>query len=133
MIILGIDHGRAKLGLAKAETPLAEPYRVIKVNSQEDALAKVIEEIAKINADEIIVGVSEGEMAKEQKNFAARLKERVKLPVRTWDETLSTKDAQLNALSGGVGRKKRADMEDAFAATVMLQSYLDSQDKQNLS
>jgi len=119
--------------LAKAETPLAEPYRVIEINSQEDALEKVIEEIAKINADEIIVGVSEGEMAKEQKNFAARLKERIKLPVRTWDETLSTKDAQLNALSGGVGRKKRADMEDAFAATVMLQSYLDSQDKQNLS
>ena len=59
-------------------------------------------------------------MAEEQKEFAKNL------GAETFDETLTTKEAQRLSLEAGLPRKKRRGMEDAFAATLMLQSYLDN-------
>ena len=47
-------------------------------------------------------------------------------PVETFDETLSTHDARRVSIEEGMKRKKRKGMEDAYAATIMLQGYLDS-------
>jgi len=47
-------------------------------------------------------------------------------PVETFDETLSTYNAQRASIEAGMKRKKRKDMEDAYAATLILQGYLDS-------
>lgn len=125
MKILGVDYGRAKIGLAVSDGPLAEPYSVIRVSDSEQALDK-IEKIVKVEkVDKVVVGVSEGEMAQEQEEFARKLHEKLKIPVETQDETLSTQDAQHFAIEGGKGRLKRRQMEDAYAASVILQSYLD--------
>ncbi|HTK03446.1 MAG TPA: RuvX/YqgF family protein [Alphaproteobacteria bacterium] len=113
MRILGIDYGRAKVGLAIGEGSLAEPWKVVKPSE----VKKILEEE---NFEKIIVGVSEGEMAKESKEFAK------KLGAETFDETLSSQDAQRLSIESGMNRKKRKNMEDAFAASVMLQNYLDS-------
>lgn len=132
MRILGVDYGRAKIGLALADGPLAEPLATVAISDREDALAK-IERIVKVESiDRVVVGVSEGKMGREQQEFAQSLKE--KLPyvlVVSWDETLSTQDAQNLARQAGVGRKKRQDLEDAFAAAVVLQSFLDAAENPN--
>ncbi len=119
MKILGIDYGKAKIGLAIGVGSLAEPLKVIRVNSPEDALLKIAKEIEIEKPEKIVVGVSEGEMGEESKKFAK------KIGAETFDETLSTRDAQELSMVAGVNRKKRHEMEDAFAASVMLQSYLD--------
>lgn len=119
MKTLGIDYGRSKIGIALGMDSFAEPFKVIRVGSFEDAIQKVEKEIETERPDNIIVGVSEGEMAEESKKFAKEL------GAVTFDETLTSKDAQKLSIEAGIPRTKRHQMEDAYAATIMLQNYLD--------
>lgn len=125
MKILGIDYGRKKMGLAIAVRSLAEPLCVIRYSDN----FKLIENLKKIISEEkiekIIVGISEGDMAEESKLFSLDLSKSLNIAVETFDETLSTYDAQKLSIESGMSRKKRHEMEDAFAATVVLQSYID--------
>ena len=125
MKILGIDYGKAKIGLAIGEGKLSEPLKVVRVNSFDDAIEKIEKEILTIKPEKIVVGISEGAMGTESKKFSLVLTGKTAVPVETLDETLSTRDAQELSKLAGINRKKRHQMEDAFAASVMLQSYLD--------
>ena len=117
--ILGIDYGKSKIGLAIADGPLATPWKVIKYKD----IKILTENIKKIVKEEgigkMVVGISEGEMGEESKKFAREI------GAITFDETLSTQDARIQSLEAGIGQKKRHDMEDAYAAAIMLQNFLD--------
>lgn len=123
--ILGIDYGRSKIGLAIADGPLAEPMGVIRYTDTKTLVDKLIKIIEENSIEKVIFGVSEGEMGEESKNFSLNLGKIVKIPVETFDETLSTQDAQRMSLEAGIGQKKRHEMEDAYAAAIMLQNFLD--------
>ena len=58
--------------------------------------------------------------------FADELKNQTNLPIELWDESFSTQDARAARLELGVSRKNRAGHQDAFAAVVILQSYLEA-------
>lgn len=120
MKILGVDYGRRKIGLAISEGILSQPLKVIRFSSFEDAVKKTREVQKEFGADKIIVGISEGEMGEESKKFAREAH------AETFDETLSTHEAQRLSREGNVGRQKRKNLEDAYAASIMLQSYLDT-------
>lgn len=126
MRILGIDYGQKKIGLAFAEGSLAEPYKVLLVGSDEEALIKLGKVVKEEGVERIVVGISEAQMGGRSKKFGLRLRERLKTPVDFFDETLSTQDAERLSFQSGASRKKRKQMEDAFAAALMLQSYLDN-------
>ena len=119
MKILGIDYGRKKIGLAVSEGVLAEPWKVLRVNNLNDSIQKIEKEIEIEKPDRVVVGVSEGEMGLESKKFAEMV------GAETFDETLSTHRAQELSMQANIPRKKRKNLEDAYAAAVMLQSYLD--------
>jgi putative Holliday junction resolvase len=121
MKTLGIDYGRSKIGVAIGIDSFAEPLKVIHVDSFEDAVSKVRKEIEIEKPNKVVVGISEGEMAEESKKFAE------KLGAETFDETLTSKDAQTLSIEAGISRTKRHQMEDAYAASLMLQNYLDSE------
>lgn len=126
-MILGIDYGRQKIGLAIADldSKLAEPLKVLPNESKEKTALR-LKKIAEENSvSKIIIGVSEGEMAQETKKFGEGLGRELGLDVFYQDETLSTQEAQKSAIDAGIGRSRRKKMEDAFAAAIMLQSYLD--------
>lgn len=125
MKTLGIDYGRSKIGLAIAEGSLADPMGVIRYTDTKILVDKLIKIIEEDNIEKVIFGVSEGEMAKESKNFSINFGKLIKIPVETFDETLSTQDAQRMSMEAGIGQKKRHQMEDAYAAAIMLQNYLD--------
>lgn len=127
MTLLGIDYGRSKIGVALAGGGVAAPLCVLKIASQEEAIEKILTLISKEDIKEVVVGVSENQMAREEEEFIGKLKEKTTTPIRTWDETLSTQDAQKYARAAGIGRKKQKAKEDAFAATLVLQSYIDAQ------
>jgi putative transcription antitermination factor YqgF len=120
MKTLGIDYGRSKIGLAIGIGTVAEPLKVLHINSFKDAVQKLKKEIEQEKPDKVVVGISEGEMGKESKKFAEAI------GAETFDETLTSKDAQKLSIEAGVAQKKRHAMEDAYAASIMLQSYLDS-------
>ena len=128
MKLLGIDYGRKKTGLAVGDTDskFAEPLIVIKSENKRE-LIKKISQYAKVErVGKIVLGISEGKMAEETKKFGREIRVEIELPVVYSDETLTTHEAQRLSLESGVKRKKRKDMEDAFAAALMLQNYLES-------
>lgn len=120
MITLGIDYGERKIGLAISSGKLAQPLKVV------HSLSEILDIINKEHVEKIVIGISEGQVAKNAKKFAEELKEKTNLEVVEIDETLSTKDAQAMAMEAGIKRKKRKAMEDAYAAALILQSYLDN-------
>lgn len=124
MSILGIDYGKRKIGLALAEGKFALPYKVLRASWQ-DAVRKITDMARREGIDKIVIGVSE-QGTQEERRFISALKELLDIPIEEWDETLTTQEAQNLALKAGIPRKKRKRMEDAFAAALMLQSYLDA-------
>lgn len=126
MRILGIDYGTRKIGLALATSKIAEPLRVVRVKSDEEALEKMEIVIYEEQIESIVVGVSEKETGKKSKEFGKRLRERTGLKVEFQDEALTTSDAKDLAMEAGVGQKKRKNFEDAYSATLILQAFLDN-------
>ena len=125
---LGVDYGRRKIGLAIADGPLAEPLKVVRVSPVGGVVSEVARVVEVENVEKVVVGISEGVMGEESKDFSLSLSRELDIPVETFDETLTTQDAQKMAIEAGISRKKRKSLEDAFAATVMLQSYLEKKE-----
>lgn len=126
MKILGIDYGRSKMGLALADGPLAAPFKVFHYKDTKVVAEQIKRIIEENQIEKIVIGVSEGSMGEESKNFSLSFGKMINIPVETSDETLSTQEAQLLSREAGIGQKKRHEMEDAYAAAVMLQNYLDN-------
>lgn len=120
--LLGVDFGEEKTGLAISYEKLAEPLTVVKT---EKAVARIARVAKKEKVEAIIVGISEGKQAQKTLQFARRLSWYVKAPVLFWDETLTTQEAKKKAIEAKIKKGKRKRLEDAFAAAIMLQSYLD--------
>jgi len=120
MKYLGIDYGRRKIGLAVSDGKLAEPLKVIRYKDLIVSIEQIKNVIKREKIEKVVVGMSEGDMAEESKRFAKMLN------AEMYDETLTSIDAITLSIQGGVKRKKRREMEDAYAATIMLQNYLDS-------
>ena len=65
--------------------------------------------------------------------FAEALKMQTTIPIELWDESFSTQDARAARIELGVSRKQRAGHQDAFAAAVILQSYLEANRKSQIA
>lgn len=126
MSLLCVDYGKAKIGLAFSAGKIAEPFGVIRYEGIDSLLLKVKKIAEKENVEKLIVGISEGESGEEAKNFGKMLSSYLLLPVYFVDETLSTFDAQTLSIESGMKKKKRKQMEDAYAAALILQKYLDN-------
>jgi putative Holliday junction resolvase len=136
MRILAVDYGHKRIGLAVSDesATLARPLLVLKHVSRVVDAAQVAEMAATHAAGQIVVGVSYDEdgalntAGHSAARFAEALRQQTTLPVRLWDETLTTLDARATRLSMGVGRKKRSGHLDDVAAALLLQNYLDQQE-----
>jgi len=126
MNILGIDYGKANIGLSLARSLLAEPYAVIRVSSEKNATEKIFDIIKSEEISKIVIGLPEGEIKKDVISFSKNLKKLTDLDIYFQDEALSTRIAQTKALEAKINTKKRRKLEDAYAATIILQDYLDA-------
>jgi putative pre-16S rRNA nuclease len=68
-----------------------------------------------------------GPAAEKVRAFVEKLKQVIPIPVRTWDERLTSAQANRVLLQGNVRREQRREKVDAIAAAILLQSYLDAQ------
>ncbi|MCX5725932.1 MAG: Holliday junction resolvase RuvX [Candidatus Saganbacteria bacterium] len=135
MRILGIDLGEKRIGVAVSDPMgiIAQGVTVIKSAGALENIEK-IKEIADKYGDvsEIIIGLPKtlkGEIgieAEKALKFKELLEEKTSIPVKTWDERFTTKEAERTLIEAGVKRKKRKDIVDKTAATYLLQGYLDS-------
>jgi len=125
MTLISIDYGLAKVGIGIAYGPISEPYEVVRYTEPQLLIKRINEICEKEKVEKIVIGISEGRMAKNTEEFIKELKKEIEIPIEKFDETLSTQDAQMMAIEAGMKRTKRKSMEDAIAAAILLQNYLD--------
>ncbi len=133
MRILAVDHGEKRLGIAISDESgtLARPLTVIRHTSRDADVAQVLALAREHEVGLIVVGISlddEGRpnlAGRRALNFARALQAQAEIPVRLWDEAFSTQEARAARLAAGVRQKKRRGHLDEWAATMILQSYLE--------
>ena len=132
MIILGVDFGDARTGLAicdKGEMP-ASPIGVISEHDFDRCMEKVADAAKEHRAQMIVVGFPKnmngtiGERAELCRLFADGLQKLTNLPVELWDERCTTVSAHSYLNVTNTRGKKRKAVVDAVAATIILESYL---------
>ena len=134
MRVLGLDVGDKTIGVALSDELgwTAQALEVIQRKGLSQDMKRIKEILSEYQVNEIVVGLpknmngKEGEQAKRVREFLEKLKARVKLPIRTWDERLTTIAAERTLLEGDLSRAKRKKIIDKVAAQVILQGYLDS-------
>ncbi|AEF95065.1 Holliday junction resolvase [Desulfotomaculum nigrificans CO-1-SRB] len=135
MRVMGLDVGDKTIGVALSD-PLGWTAQALEVIRRGDNLDKDLNRLAEIvqeyQVEQILVGLPKnmngtlGPQGEKVLAFIERLKERIDLPVKTWDERLSTVAAERALLEADVSRSKRKKVIDKMAAAVILQGYLDS-------
>jgi putative Holliday junction resolvase len=133
MRYLGLDVGRARIGLALADDLLRTARAHSTVSRHGDAVD--LDAIAGVaSAFEVklaVVGLplnmdgTEGGSARMARAFAARLATRLDLPVELHDERLSTFEASTRLRERGLSARDQKRVIDAEAAAVILQGWLD--------
>lgn len=133
MRTLGVDYGAVRIGLAMSDPTgfLAQGLSVLRRKSDPQVVADILEVIGEYGVEEVVVGLprhmngSIGEKAQLCQAFAEQIAQASGLPVAMYDERLTTVAAQRMLIEADVRRKRRKEVIDAVAATLMLQGYLD--------
>ena len=134
MVIMSVDLGKARTGLALCDKTefLASPYKVIFEKSPAKLPQKVADAAKEAGAELIVVGLpknmdgSEGESAQNARAFAQQLSELTGLEAVMQDERGTTITAHGFLNDTNTRGKKRKNVVDEVAATIILQDFLDS-------
>ncbi len=132
MKIMAVDYGDARTGLAVCDRTefLASPIGVIQERVLERVLQQVAFAVEEYEIGEVIIGYplnmngSRGPRAQLCEQFAQELAKLVSVPVKLWDERSTTVSAAGYLNETDTRGKKRKEVIDAVAATVILESYL---------
>ncbi len=128
-----LDVGQKRIGIALSDSMgwTAQGHSVLQRTSGDD-MARISALCSENEVETIVVGFplnmngTEGPKAMEIKEYARELAEYTGLRVELWDERLTTVTAEKILIQADVSRRKRKQVIDKMAATVILQSYLDS-------
>lgn len=134
MRILALDHGTKRIGVAISDElkMIAQPLEFIPAEPFNGVLTRLKELIREKEVELILVGMprnmdgSYGPAAAKVQEFVAVLKESIAIPMKTWDERLTSVQANRFLAEGEVRGKERRGKVDKTAAAILLQSYLDN-------
>lgn len=128
---LGIDVGRARVGVARSDPDGMLAVPVETVPRSETSIDRLIELAAEYEPFEFVVGLpvnmqgSDTASTVDAREFAAALQVRTGTPVRLVDERLSTVSAHAALRSSGRNQKNSRSIVDQVAAVVLLQQAID--------
>jgi len=130
--VLGLDLGQSRIGVAISdqERRLAVPLGTVRTGAPADVKA-IAAIVAENGVTEVVVGLPlalsgrSGEGAEHARAFADALRGFLGIPVELQDERLSTVEAERGLRTAGVAGRRRREVIDQSAATLILQSYLD--------
>jgi putative Holliday junction resolvase len=137
MRILALDHGTKRIGVALSDetATIAQPVEFIPAEPLTACLDRIASIVKDRQVGKIVVGLPRnmngtyGPAAESARKFAAVLTESLGLPVKMWDERLTSAQANRFLIETGMSRQKRKTKVDQSAAAILLQSYLDSTDQ----
>ncbi len=139
--IIAIDYGLARLGVAISDERkiIACPMTTVTADRKSESTAiKLIQELNqhaalhRYSIEAIVIGLpllmsgKKGFFADETLHFIECLRKQTATPIITWDERLTSVQAEKSLREGNLSRKKRAKRVDSVAAIIILQNYLDS-------
>ena len=134
MRAMGLDIGSVTVGVSLSDglKMIASSYTVIRYEVENEELyQKIVDIIKEEEVDEVIVGMPyhmNGDFSvgcERSKRFIEGIKKLIDVKIIEIDERMSTVSAQNALLTFDVSRKKRKQVVDKVAATVILQTYLD--------
>ena len=134
MKYLGLDLGTKTLGLAISDKLgiISSPYKVIRYEDINKLIDELIVIIRNEDVDELVLGLpknmnnSLGFASERSLNFKKELESKCSLPIHLVDERLSTMEAENILLSSDTSRQKRKKIIDAYAASIILDTFLKS-------
>ena len=139
--IVGIDYGLVRIGLSLSDERkiIATALKTFLAEKKAELTAKkLLDELERhasenhYEIEEIVIGMpfmmngKKGMLADEVIHFCSLLKALSSIPIFSWDERLSSVQADRSLREGNFSRKKRSKLVDGIAAVIILQSYLDS-------
>lgn len=134
MRILGLDIGDRTIGVAVSD-PLgftAQGITTIKRKNEEYDINELKKLCDEYKVDTIVSGLPKnmngtlGPQSEKVIGFCEKIKKFIDIPIKMWDERLTTVAAQRAMLEADISRSKRKKLVDKIAATYILQGYLDS-------
>lgn len=131
---LSIDLGDVRIGLATSDVMgiIAnglETYKRKDIDADIDYIARLVNDLA---VDVVVMGLpinmdgTSGERVDKAREFASLLAQKVTAKIDFQDERLTTVTGERMLIQAGVRREKRKQVIDKIAATIILQTYLDS-------
>lgn len=140
MRIMGLDFGTKTVGVAISDPLMvtAQPVETItrkSANKLRQTLARIEELIVENCVELIVLGYPKnmnntvGERAQACETFKEDLERRTALPVILWDERMTTVESERILMAGGMRRENRKAVIDQMAAVLILQSYMDAQNR----
>lgn len=139
MRILGLDVGSKTIGVAVSDELgiTAQGLKIIRRKSKEEDLKELSAIISQFKIEKIVVGLPKrmdgtlGSQAEIILAWIQWLRQKISLPVETWDERFSTVEASRTLIKADLSRKRRKEVIDKLAAVLILQGYLQQAGSQN--
>jgi putative Holliday junction resolvase len=134
MRILALDYGSVRIGVAVSDGLLltAQGLETIQRNGLTKDIAAIQAVIKEYEVAEVVVGLpismdgTHSAKTKETLEFVDILTKSLQVPVKTYDERMTTMQAERALLEADMSRAKRKGLRDMLAAQFILRSYLDS-------
>ena len=131
---LAIDHGTVRMGIAISDElkMIAQPLEFIPAEPFSGFLDRIKFLLSEYEVELLLLGMprnmdgSYGDASIKVKELEAILKKSTTIPIKTFDERLTSVQANRALTQGRVKKKKKRKNVDAMAAAILLQSYLDS-------
>lgn len=136
---MGLDLGTKTLGVALTDSMgiISSPYKTIRYDDVNKAIDEVLSIIKEKKVDEIALGLpknmdnSLGFASERSMKFKEKLEAKTDVPITLVDERLSTTEAERYLLNEDMSRKKRKNVIDAVAASVILDTFLNMKGNKN--
>jgi len=134
MRILALDHGTKRIGVAVSDELkiIATPLEFIPAEPFAAFLERLKQILQEKEVELVLIGMprnmdgSYGPAALKVQEFVAVLRAAITVPIQTWDERLTSAQANRFLLQGNVRREDRKQKVDKMAAALLLQNWLDS-------
>lgn len=135
---IGVDFGDARVGIASSDLGgvIASAVCILKVRGIEDAVAQTASKAIELGGQAFVIGLpkttkgNDEYRAERTQRFADMIEEKTGLPVMFFDERFTSVEAVRYLSEGGVYGAKRKKVLDAVAAQIILQSFLDSKERE---
>lgn len=129
---MALDYGKKRIGVAVSD-PLgisAQPAETIQRTGKPEDLEEIGRLADQYDVGTIVVGLprrtdgTEGPEAARVRQFIDALRDKVAVPIETWDEWFTTAEAERSLIEGGARRAERKEVIDSVAASLILQGWL---------